>query len=225
MLDQHLSRWGKRVAFVMVAVGGLYAFWAAVNQTGLARPVIAFQLRILGVFSPKMTGTVLLIPAVLGGYACGFLFDFVTRQGAFKSRADSEQRFGENCDDPFNPATFGQIRKVRIVAVPPGEAPESVRKAWVGLELPIISGGTSGPREVKAHGVLSGPKNVAETVARALNGEVSHTERGFVVDAATAVDILAQKSPDAARWWEENVPHSLQRGRKFVFAAHVCKEV
>jgi len=29
-------------------------------------------------------------------------------------------------------------RYIRIVAVPPGEAPEEVRKAWVGVRIPLL---------------------------------------------------------------------------------------
>ena len=28
--------------------------------------------------------------------------------------------------------------KIRMIAVPPGDAPEWVRNAWVGLELPLV---------------------------------------------------------------------------------------
>ncbi|HEY7315037.1 MAG TPA: hypothetical protein VH643_37170 [Gemmataceae bacterium] len=45
---------------------------------------------------------------------------------------------------------------VRIIATPPGEAPEEIRQAWLGLELPLAAGET-GPHNVPTGGVLSGP--------------------------------------------------------------------
>jgi hypothetical protein len=46
-----------------------------------------------------------------------------------------------------------------------------------------------------------------------------------VVDARTAVDILARHAPEAAAWWEREAPHCLAPGRKFLFHAGVCEEV
>lgn len=39
--------------------------------------------------------------------------------------------------------------RIRIVRTPNGEAPESVRRAWVGLELPL-AGGQTDPRRLES---------------------------------------------------------------------------
>jgi hypothetical protein len=44
---------------------------------------------------------------------------------------------------------------IRIIATPSGEASEEVRRAWIGLELPLAAGET-GPRTVSIGGVLTG---------------------------------------------------------------------
>jgi hypothetical protein len=215
MLDQSLSKWGRRAAIVVMAAGGIYAFIAAISETGPARPIIALQAQMLGRYSLKLTAVVLLLPAVLVGYAAGFLFDFITRQGVFAPRE------GFDGDGEF--ADAGLPRKVRIIAIPPGEAPESVRKAWVGLELPLAPG-EGGARFARGFGVLSGPKSTLAHITRSLNGE-GIPQRGYVVDGQDALEVLTLYAPEAARWWEENAPYAVARGRKLIFAAEVCKEV
>jgi hypothetical protein len=100
--------------------------------------------------------------------------------------------------------------RIRIVAVPPGEAPERVRRAWVGLELPLANGET-GLRDQSAFGALS-------------NDPVG-LRKGYAVDGGKAVELLAAKDPDAAEWWRGNAPHVLARGYQFVFPAEVCERV
>jgi hypothetical protein len=100
--------------------------------------------------------------------------------------------------------------RVRIVAVPPGEAPEQVRRAWVGLELPLTRG-ESGPRAQDVVGVQS----------NRLQGQWT----GFAVNGATAVTLLAAKAPEAAGWWRRNAPHVLVGGYTLVFPAEVCERV
>lgn len=202
MLDKLLSKWGRRIAFALMAVGAVYAVAAAIAQTGPARPVIAWQARTIGAYSLKVTACVLLLPAVVAGYAVGFLFDLATRQGAFG---------------------FHLPRKIRIIGVPPGEAPEAVRKAWVGLELPLAAGETTA-RSARTVGVISGAKSRLDHVTHGVE-DTAVTRRGYVVDAHGALEVLALHEPDAAAWWEQNAPHAVRRGRKLMFAAHVCREI
>src|SRR5271166_4045739 len=50
--------------------------------------------------------------------------------------------------------------KIRIIATPTGEAPEYIRQAWIGLELPVSSRfGVKGPYEAYVSGVLTGPRS------------------------------------------------------------------
>jgi hypothetical protein len=102
------------------------------------------------------------------------------------------------------------VRRVRIKALPPGEAPEDIRRAWIGLELPIANGQADG-RSRGVFGVLS-------------NEPVSCCQ-GYSVDGAQAVRILAAKAPDAAAWWRRNAPHTLIGGYQLVFPAYVCEQI
>jgi hypothetical protein len=102
------------------------------------------------------------------------------------------------------------VMRVRIIATPPGEAPEPVRKAWVGLELPVADG-RDGPAPLDAAGVLSGER--VEPV------------EGYEVDGAAAVDLLAAKAPEAAAWWRANAPACVTGGGRLVFPADVCLAV
>ena len=211
MLDNLLSRWGRRIAFGLMAVGAVYAFGSAVTATGLARPIIAYQLRTMGAYSPKATGAILLLPVALLAYAAGFLFDLVTRQGMFEWLASGH---GDDSGPP---------RMIRIIAVPPGDAPLEVRKAWVGLELPLAPG-EKGARVARTHGVLAEPKTVAEQVFSHQLPEA--TEKvGYAVEAAKAIEILARHAPDAAFWWKRNAPRAIKPGRRFQFAPGVCEEL
>jgi hypothetical protein len=112
--------------------------------------------------------------------------------------------------------------QIRIIGVPPGEAPEWVRRAWVGLALPLAPGET-GPRTLPGSGVLSGPRGCVAGLAHLLLFRVIW-QRGYVTDAARAVWLLAEHAPEAAAWWHEHVPHAVRPGRHFIFAAEVCRE-
>ena len=91
----------------------------------------------------------------------------------------------------------------KIIATPPGQAPEWVRKEWVGVELPMSE---SGPGH--QHGVLGGqPENIG----------------GYKTNGLTAVNLLNAKSPKAAEWWHKNAPHVLSA--ELVFKKEVCVEI
>ncbi len=110
---------------------------------------------------------------------------------------------------------------IRITSTPPGEAPEQVRAAWIGLVLPLA---ISGARTIETVGVLSYPKTRVGLFFARLFGRTKR-ESGYVVEAHRAVEILATHAPDAAKWWRENAAFSVQPGQYFVFAAEVCQEI
>ena len=112
---------------------------------------------------------------------------------------------------------------VRIIATPPGEAPEEVRQAWLGLELPLVAGDL-GPRMVPTGGVLTGPRTFLGKLWKLLTGQRSY-KFGYVIDAPQALVLLAEKVPPAARWWRECAPHCWNPGSLFIFPADVCAEV
>jgi hypothetical protein len=116
---------------------------------------------------------------------------------------------------------------IRIISVPPGEAPLWVREKWVGLELPLADF-TRRPRNYYGFGVLSAPRTRNWLVIwwwalRGWGGLERHT--GYSVNADEAVRHLETTAPDAAAWWRQNAPHTLGLWRKFVFAQSACRMV
>src|SRR5579871_3824738 len=165
-LENHLSRGGRWVVGVVMTAAAAYVLWATITETGPARWLIAWQADLLGRYSLQLTGALLLVPAVLVGYASGFLWDWATGQGTFAPGAR-------------------RPREIRIIAIPPGEAPEEVRRAWVGLVLPLAKR-ARGPLLARGFGVLTGQR------------ELTH---GYAVRSRQAVEILSRHAPEAAEWW------------------------
>jgi hypothetical protein len=111
---------------------------------------------------------------------------------------------------------------VRIIAVPPGEAPFWVRQEWVGLELPLTR--HSARRKLLAFGVHSMPRSWWAQWFAVLLGR-AQTIDGYAIETAPAIEILDRACPDAAAWWREHMPHRIGPLRYFVFHAHVCQVI
>src|SRR5262245_17149701 len=95
---------------------------------------------------------------------------------------------------PFPAARLGSrpkrrimARWIRIIATPPGEAPEHIRAAWVGLALPLASEETE-PATFATEGVVTGKSE-------------GHTA-GYQVLIVEAIRILEREKPQAADWWK-----------------------
>lgn len=93
--------------------------------------------------------------------------------------------------------------KIRIIKKPQGEEPEWVKKAWLGLEIPVIKGiyKQKGGQEV-------------------LSGEFRQADN-YVVPAEEALAILKQKNPAAEKWWRDNV--ALEKVGGIGFNRDVCE--
>lgn len=113
--------------------------------------------------------------------------------------------------------------QIRIKSTPPGEAPEHVRQAWIGLVLPIPARYATS-RKAPMAGVLSGPQTIISTILALFRGQISFVP-GYVVAADTAIEILSRHSPDAASWWRQNAARAIAPGKHFVFAKDVCEEI
>lgn len=95
--------------------------------------------------------------------------------------------------------------RIRIVDTPPGQAPEWVRKEWVGLELPVEENAPD-PKEGIQFGVRGGkPENLG----------------GYPIRTTDAINTLRKKSPRAAKWWETNLP--LEFIPRLVFKRDACQ--
>jgi hypothetical protein len=112
--------------------------------------------------------------------------------------------------------------KIRIISTPPGEAPEDIRRAWVWLVLPLA--GFRPRRKTWTSGVLTGPRSHLSFLAAALSGRLKR-QVVYNVSGRVAIDALATRSPQAARWWRQNAAHVLRRGWLLGFPAEVCEEV
>ncbi len=86
--------------------------------------------------------------------------------------------------------------RIRIIEVPPGEAPLWVREKWVGLELPLAQ---QSPTPISPYtvGVLSRPSNLLATLFALLSGRIKRAS-GFKVKVTEAMQILESVSPEAA---------------------------
>ncbi len=113
------------------------------------------------------------------------------------------------------------MASIRITSIPPGEAPVTIREAWIGLELPLRY---DAPRRYLGSGVLSGPRNKLQTLVHLLTFKLK-IQTGFVVPSLAAIEILEKTQPDAARWWRENAPHTVRPGRNFLFSTDCCVRV
>jgi hypothetical protein len=111
---------------------------------------------------------------------------------------------------------------VRIIAIPPGEAPIWVREKWVGLELPLLRWPSA--RRFVGFGAVSGPRTYLTQIWALLRGR-SQRIYGFAVDASRAVEILSRTSPEAAAWWQENAAEFILPSRGLIFHADVCEIV
>ncbi|MBL8859369.1 MAG: hypothetical protein JNL28_12735 [Planctomycetes bacterium] len=111
---------------------------------------------------------------------------------------------------------------IRIIAVPPGDPPEHIRSAWVGVVIPIAEGWPCSPQR---HRVLVGSLN--QPRGAFWRWWATHVKRreemfGYMVDGISAIDALREQDPIAAHWWEERwlgvwpMPN-------MVFAAEACE--
>ncbi len=99
--------------------------------------------------------------------------------------------------------------KIKIIAVPAGEAPEEIRREWVGLEIPLPPG-KRGLVVGQSSGIASARKDAF---------------RGYVVDTETAVSLLAERAPAAATWWRHHAAPLFQPGRRLAFREECCEPI
>lgn len=99
---------------------------------------------------------------------------------------------------------MGEVKKVTdidsllgeivIVSTPEGEAPEKVRKAWVGVRLPCLYVANPGDPEFMSFGVLDG-QGVEPSVVYVVLQSLAINE---------LVRIDSEETDLAVKWWAEN---------------------
>lgn len=112
--------------------------------------------------------------------------------------------------------------RIRIVRRPEGEAPEWVRDAWIGLELPLLAPNPMTCRIVG--GVLTMPKTRFGYWLAMLAGR-SRLFTGYLVDANRAVQRVEARNPTAAIWWRAHAGASVQPGQGFIFDLPACERI
>ena len=118
------------------------------------------------------------------------------------------------------------MRSIRIIATPPGEAPEHIREAWIGTEIPLFSQRDDGRINSVGDGVLTGPRtHFGAFWAWAWARGKTAKESGYVVSGRAAIAELEVHRPDAAAWWRENVPRASKMGWLLHFSTEVCEVV
>ncbi len=78
------------------------------------------------------------------------------------------------------------MAQIKIVAVPPGQAPLEIRQQWVGIILPVAE---NLPPNTFEMGVFGGK---------------CENSGGYPVEIKVAIRELEKKSPEAADWWRSN---------------------
>jgi len=96
------------------------------------------------------------------------------------------------------------VATITIIAVPPGEAPEWVRREWVGMILSVMEARDLPPTGEEV-GVLGGPPT---------------NPGGYPVETTVAIKELEKKSPKAAEWWKSHL--DIPRMPALVFQKDVC---
>lgn len=103
---------------------------------------------------------------------------------------------------------------IRIVKPPPGDAPQHVRTAWVGLVLPLAAGEIGPRREV--------PTLLGFGYLRRVFGVPRWY---YVVSADAALNVLERAAPAAAAWWRVNAADRIEPGQTLAFPAWACETV
>lgn len=94
------------------------------------------------------------------------------------------------------------MKKIRIVSIPPGFAPEAIRRQWVGVTIPLAT-----DEEINE----DPPSDM---------GIGSSNQDGFLVLRAKAIDALRAAGGIAGAEFWERIP-----GRYLKFKKEVCEEV
>jgi hypothetical protein len=113
------------------------------------------------------------------------------------------------------------MKCIEIIATPPGEAPEEVRKSWIGVVIPLPRSAQT-EQERTGYGVLTGPRSWFLALFPFLHKSKVRW-RGYRVSGADAIFALAKRDPSAAEWWRKNTPHLLKRQWQLLFPANVCR--
>ena len=100
--------------------------------------------------------------------------------------------------------------QIEIIAIPPGDAPEWVRKKWLGCIFPVVEDCFDEP--------------ITDGLAAGALGGVPKNTDGYRVDTEEALRVLEGKSQEAANWWRKTMPEVWgYMSPQLVFKRGVCR--
>ena len=112
--------------------------------------------------------------------------------------------------------------EIRIISTPPGAAPEEIRRAWIGITLPVRGGRFGGRRTTLGAQVPIGPHWLFRSLFALVTGRGTR-QTGYQIESSKAMKALAAHSPQAAEWWRQNAPHAFVAGRYLFFEEKSCE--
>ncbi len=120
-----------------------------------------------------------------------------------KCRSCDRNLESDPMDHQIGPIPEKPIGRIKIISAPPSEAPKWVRKAWIGLVLPVLEHQKLPTREIRSGKFTDG--------------------KGYQVNAEGAMELLQKNNSKAAGWWKANVPAAFHYGRCLVFPKNCAK--
>ena len=117
------------------------------------------------------------------------------------------------------------MTSVIITSIPPGEAPQEVRAAWVGLRLKVAHDQGEQPAEYRVLGIRSNLKGWRWSLSKLLRLASAREETwlGYAIEFLPALWALEQAGrTEAGIWWCKNTPHLLQPGQTVIFPSTCC---
>ena len=123
-------------------------------------------------------------------------------------------------------ASLPPWRGIRIGSTPRGEAPLAIRQAWIGLTLPLLETAPSAPETMFVEIGFRNPAGLLGTLKQRLGFKPpTAIWQAYTVQAASALRLLENHSPEAARWWRQNTPWLYQPAQVLAFDADCCELV
>lgn len=118
------------------------------------------------------------------------------------------------------------MKYIRVTETPPGDAPEVVRAAWVGLCIPLAEIAHPQPNWWSVYGIKENPSGLFYKMKRLLGLTLDEQPwHGYLVEVLPAIAVLHIANPVAAEWWQRNTPHLFKNGQTLVFPSSCCIEI